>query len=467
MQSKSKFITVFLVVLLLLLTPFCYSTDTDTDVDTSDSSDTTNNIQYSDLYVDDNSEYVLNNIISGNAFISADTLNIDPTSSGGIIEGNLYVVANNVNIKADVTYSETETDSLGNPQITVNDYSIISGSAFILANKVVIESGTKIYGDLYICASEVELQRDAIIYGNVFVVADTLNLSSEIGEDLYATVNTYNMEYYGFISRDLHLVAKDATLDGYVYRNSFIDSKNITTEENFVNQNNFTISDSDNVTFSGEVMGNATINAKNLSFKNSDDDTDIICQIDGTLSYSSKEEISIPDGVVVGDVSYSSYTSSTSTLSIIWMYALRLIGLLVLVYLVYILISKFASKYIDKFSNISVVNLLKYLGIGLGFLIAIPIICVLLFIVRIGTIIGVILLLIYTLVFIFAKPIFIVSISTFLKKKLNDKISIYLYILAVSIVLFLIGLIPYVGFIISLLIYLIGVGTTLMATLKK
>lgn len=468
MLSKSKFITVIFAVFLLLLTPFCYSTDiSNTAVSSDEYSETTNNIQYSDLYIENESEYSLKDIISGNAFISVDTFNTDPSASGGIIEGNLYVAASNVNIKSDVIYSETEKDDLGNPQITINSYSTISGSAFIVANKVVIEPGSRIYGDLYICASEVELMRDAIIYGNVFVLADTLNISSEIGGDLYATVNTYNMEYYGFISRDLHLIADNSNINGYVYRNSFIDSNNIVTQDKFINQNDFTITDADNVTFSGEVMGNANINSKNLSFKNTDNGNDLMCQIDGNLSYSTKQEISVPEGVVLGDISYSNYTSSTSTLSIIWMYILNLLELLVFVYIIYLLVSKFATKYIDKLSNISGISLLKYFGIGLGFLVAIPLISALLFVIRIGTILGFILLLIYALVFVIAKPIFIVSISTFLKNKLNNKISIYLYILAISIILFLIELIPYVGFIISLLVYLIGIGIIVNGMIKK
>lgn len=469
MLSKSKFITVIFAVFLLLLTPFCYSTDTNnTSISLDEYSESANNIQYSDLYVANESDYSLNNIISGNAFISVDTFNTDPTSNGGIIEGSLYVAAKNVNIKSDVTYSETETDNLGNPQITsVNSYSTISGNAFIFANKFVMEPGSRIYGDLYICANEVELMQNSIVYGNVFVLADNLNLSSEIGGDLYATVDTYNMQYFGFVSRDLHLNAKTSNLNGYVYRNSFITSNDVITEDNFVNQNDFTITDADNVTFSGEVMGNANINSKNLSFKNTDNGNNLVCQIDGNLSYSTKQEISVPEGVVLGDISYSNYTSSTSTLSIIWMYILNLLELLVFVYIIYLLVSKFATKYIDKLSNISGISLLKYLLIGVGFLVAVPLICALLFVIRIGTILGFILFIIYALIIMLASPIFIISISEFLKNKLNNKISIYLYILVFSIILFFIGLIPYVKFVVFLLLHLIGIGMIANGILKK
>jgi hypothetical protein len=59
---------------------------------------------------------------------------------------------------------------------------------------------------------------------------------------------------------------------------------------------------------------------------------------------------------------------------------------------------------------------------------------------------------------IIAKPIFIISVATFVKNKCSKKLNIYLYILIIDIVLSLITLIPYVGFITSMLVSLIGFG---------
>ena len=111
-----------------------------------------------------------------------------------------------------------------------------------------------------------------------------------------------------------------------------------------------------------------------------------------------------------------------------------------------------------KISNITGLNLLKYSGIGLGFLILIPIISILLLVSNVGSILGLIILLIYIILLIIAKPIFIISIATFSKNKCTKKLNIYLYILIIDIILSLITLIPYVGFIISMLVNLIGFG---------
>jgi len=459
MKLKFKFLITTFILSLLLLSSFSFASN-----DIMLISETTENVQTqkainidSDLYIANESEYEIKDIKNGNVYVAVDTLNINPINNGGIIQGNLFVSADNVNIKSDVVYSDNQKDDLGNPTITINKSSSISGNVFVIAKKFVLEPGCEINGDLYLCADEIILNQKSKINGNIFACATNFELNAEVGGNLYATANSFDMKYYGFIFRDLHLNTEEATLNGWVYRNSFITAKNITTESNFINEKDFNVEDADNLVFSGKISGNANINSKNISFKNIDNDKNLTCKISGNLSYSSNVETEIPEGIVTKEISYSNY-KSTSSSNNIWDYLLSLIALLVCVYVIYIIISKFTPKFLDKFSNISGLNLLKYLGIGLGFLILIPIVSILLIITSVGSILGIILLLIYIILLIIAKPIFIISVAKFVKNKLSFKFNIYLYILAITIILSLIDLIPVVGFIISLLISLTGFG---------
>lgn len=471
MKSKLKLLITTFILFLLLFSSLCFATDSDdgimpiSEVDFEQKT----NIKDSDLYVD-NEITDVKNTINGNVFASVDTLNIDPIDNGGIIEGNLFAAAKNVNIKSNVTYSDTEKDDIGNPAISIDKACTISGNVFVSANKLVIEPGCKIYGDLYVCANEVELSQSAIIYGNVFIASNKLTINSEIGGSLYATAKSFDMQYFGFISRDLHLSGETATLNGYIYRNSFIEVKNITTNDKFINQKDFNVIDANNLTFSGEVKENAKINAKNITLKNKNNDKDLTCNINGNLSYSSKQEIQIPEGVVSKDaVTYSKYVPSESSLSSIWDFILDLITTLVCIFVIYFLISKLAPNYLSKISNISGMSLLKYLGIGFGLLILIPIIAILLFLSHVGSILGIILLFIYILLMIIAKPIFVISIATLAKEKLSIKMNTYLYILAITLILSLINLIPYISTIISLLVSFTGFGMVIrnLITSKK
>ena len=512
MKLKFKILTTTFVLFLLFFNLICFATDAN--YETMLISDTTNYQQPatidSDLYIAD-SEYEINNTVNGSVFASVDTLNVN---ASGIINGNLFVTADNVNIKSDIVYSDTEKDELGNPAITINKSSYIQGNVFILTDKFVLNPGCEIKGDLYICATEVHLEQNSKIDGNVFIASNSLSLNGMISGNLYANVKSFDMQYFGFIDRDLLLNTGNANINGYINRNSFIEATTVTTQDKFINKGNFTVEDAniltfsgeisgdttikaknitttdkfinqkdfniinaDTLTFSGEVRGNATINAKNITFKYLEDITKpigennnkpITCKIHGNLNYSSQNDIRIIENAVVliegyivlGELNKSDYVSpSTQNMfSNIFDYVLNLVNLLILVYIIYALIHKFAPKYLDKTSNITGLNLLKYLGIGLGFLILIPTISILLLISNVGSILGIILLLIYIILLLIAKPMFIISIATFAKNKCTKKLNIYLYILGITVILSLIYLIPYIGFIVSILVNLSGFG---------
>ena len=476
LKHKLKlFITLFIVT-LLLITPICFATDDayvtaissdaeNSNIQTSEISD----IRYSDLYISDEKQYDINNTIDGNIFASLDSLTID-LKNNSLISGNVYATAKNVNIKSDIIYSSSEKDEIGNFKIeTTNDVSVIYGNVFVTANKFVLEPECEINGDLYVCANEIELGQNSVIYGNVFVVANNLIVNSQISGDLYASVNNFDMPYYGFIRRDLHLTSKTANLDGYIYRNSFIDSDTITTNSTFVNECDFNVENASNLTFSGEVKGNANINSKNIEFKNKDDNSSITCKIAKDLNYSSNTELQIEDGIVYGNINYSKYVNSSKTLlPKLGNYLLELLTTLICIIIIYLIINKFAHNYINKISS---QNILISLAIGLGILIGIPLVSILLFITRIGSLLAFLLLLLYVVAIIIAKPIFIIAVAELIKNKIlkNNKAmpsSTLIYILVLTIILSLISLIPCFGFIISLLVMLAGLGVFVKSLLK-
>lgn len=460
MKTKFKFLIILLFLVILSYTPFCFATSSDDImlISTNDSESITSQPKEntrSDLYITDN-EYKINNIVEGNVFASVDTLDIVPQSNGGIITGNVFATANSVNIKSDITYSENEKDELGNPTISVNNITSIYGNVFIMADKFVLEPGSEINGDLYVCANKIVLGQNSIVYGNIFAIGNDMDLNCQVGGDLYANTKNFDMKYYGFIRRDLHLNSQNASINGYVYRNSFISSDNIILDDKFINEENFNVENANKLTFSGEVKGNASINCKGITF----DTNKSNCIIKGNLNYSSKEQLNLEDGVVLKEINYSEYKSfkTNNILSNIWNYILNLLTSLACSYVIYLLLSKVTPNFADKLADLTWISLLKALGIGLGFLILIPILSILLLISNVGSILGLIVLLIYIILVIIAKPIFIISIATFAKNRISDKLNIYLYILGITLILSLIYLIPYLGFAISMLATLIGLG---------
>ena len=391
-----KLLITFIIILLLSFTPISLATDSydimpisettqDNNIQTNWASDT----RFSDIYISDKSQYDITNTVEGNVFAKVDTLNIE-SKNNNAITGNVYAMAKDVSIKSDIKYSETEKDEFGNSKIdSLNSISIVCGNVFVTANKFVLEPGCEIEGDLYICANEIELAQNSVIYGNVFVISNNLIVNSQIGGDLYANVKNFDMKYYGFVKRDLHLNSNTANINGYIYRNSFINSNKVTTNNEFINEQDLNIENASTVLFSGEVKGNANIKSKNIEFKNKDaDNNNITCKISGNLNYSSTKESQIPDGILSGNANYNKYKSSPTLLSNIGEFVLSLLATLAYVLVIYFIINKFMPKYKEKLSNLSIRDILLALGMGLGVLVLVPIISMLLFITKIGSLVG-------------------------------------------------------------------------------
>ena len=469
-KINCKSLIALFIAMLLFFSPICLATNADNDVmpisetaqDNNEQVDMPSDARYSDLYVSDGNEYTINNTIEGNVFVSVDTLNIE-SQNNSAITGNVYATASNVNIKSDIQYSETEKDEFGNPKIdAINNVSFIYGNVFVTANKFVLEPGCEIEGDLYVCANEVELAQNSVIYGNVFAFSNNLIVNSQIGGDLYANSENFDMKYYGFVRRDLHLNSDTANINGYVLRNSFINSNTVVTNAEFINEQDLNIENASSVTLSGEINGNANINSKNIELVNKNSDNkNITCKISGDLNYSSDTELEIEEGIVLGNTNYNKYKGTpVSLLSNIGEFVLGLLTTLVYIVAVYFVLNKFLPNYKEKLSNINIKNILIALGIGLGFIVLMPLISILLFITNIGSILGLLLLVIYILFLILAKSIFVISIASIINKKDSEEsfLNSIIKLFGITIALALINLIPYIGSIISILVFVIGLG---------
>ena len=471
-KMKLKLVFILFFIFLMLFGSFCFAENLNDDIilisDTSEQRAVIDNQENNaDLYIFEN-QYSIKNTIEGNVFASVQDLDIDPSNNGGIITGNFFATANNVTIKSNAKYSESEKDEFGNSKLeSVTNYASIDGNVFVTANKFVLDPACQINGDLYICANEIILSQNSVIAGNVFAVGNKLTLNSKIESgSLYATVKDFDMQYYGFIFRDLNLSAETAKIAGYVYRNSFISANAITTTSTFSNNGDFNINSASEVHFSGEVRGNANVNSKNITFNSKDsNDKNITCKIYGNLNYSSNKEMQIEDKIILGSINYSEYKEEKSNnfLSSLWSYLVKLITSLVYVILIYLFITKFMPKYIDKLSFSKVFS---SIGIGLGTLILVPILVILLLITRIGALVGLLLAILYILMLIIAKPIFVISLAKLIKDKKFNNVKDIILIAAITVILSLIGLIPFVGFIISLLVMLCGLGI-FFKSLKK
>lgn len=454
-------ITIFILISSIVSTSFAANISSSVPNERSALDSGASETTYADLYIDDQEEYEIKNVIEGNVFSSASILNIDPKENGGQISGDLFAIGTTITIKSDVVYSETEKDEFGDAKIqSFNSISSINGNVYITAQKFILEPGSEINGDLYVCADEVVLSQNSKIKGNVYIVSNNLTMSSQIGGSLYATAKVFDMKYYGFISRDMHLSAETAKLNGYIYRDSFIDASTIEMENKFISEKNLNIEDASSVKFAGQVKKNATINCEKIEFNR-----ESTCEILGDLKYSTNNDVSETAEFVSGNVLHSEYesTSSTNFGKSILDFVISFVSLLLLVFAIYFLINKLTPNFAGYLSDLKTAQFFIAILIGLGALLAICLAVILLFIIRIGSLVAFLLLLVCLLLLLIAKSIFIIAISSKLEGKLNKVLSIIIITFALS----LIELIPFVGTIISLLIVPCGIGIIAKSIIKK
>lgn len=473
-----KKIITCLTVFLLLVSSVVFATDVDlvttTEVEeptilistrTDDAPIVTANTIDEDLYVHNTNSYSLNDIVNGNVFASTTKFVVNPRNNGGVINGDLFVIAGeDISIQSDVVYSN-QKDSNGNYKVeSINSKSLIYGNVYALTDSFTLETGAEIFGNLYVAANNVTLEQNSVVHGNMYVVCQKLNVSGQIQNSAYIGANNAEMSYFGYIGQDLFLNAENATLDGVTNRSAFISvGSSLTTQADFKVKENLTVNYADNFTMSGKVNGNAKFNVKNLNLRN---DENNLCIIRGNLNYATKNDVKIPDGVVSGEVTKGNFkeiNSNNTITNTVGTYMFSFAMLLVFVFAIVFISKKFAPNAVAKLPEINVSNTFKAFGIGLLSMFAVVIAFVLLAITGVGITLAFFMLIVYMVILGLAIPLILDKISELLKWNLNS----YVKLLIVTAVYYLISLVPVVGGLVTFIIFTSGIGNILRAFFKK
>ena len=498
-KRKSK-LFIFVAIFFIFLSSFSFATTVDPNaiegivpisapIDSTLDEEPVKNIREGDVYVDDsNSDYSIKNAVNGNAFITAKNFTLNPKEDGGTIQGNLFVTAKTVVVQSDTVYSSTQKDEENSPKIdAINSVAAIGGNVYVVADKFKLEPGAEIGGDLYITANEIEISPYSNIYGSVYLVGNKVKLYGSVYGDFYGTCNSFEMQYFGCVTRDLHLNSSTASLNGIVYRNSFIDTKTLVTRKDFMSHGNFEVIDSNLSIILGEFKGNAKINSKELYIVTEanlvENETSVnkidglmdhikypnpntgsnsfITVINGTLEYSAKKEITIEDGVILGGKpTYSKYSSMPKFKEDILPKLISLITCVIYTLVVYAIIKKFKPSLIESSTKtFTFKNVLISLGIGIGLGIGVPIIFVLLALSQVGVTVGLLIVLIYILMLALATPMLLITKAEFANAKMfGSKLNSYLAVMLIAVIYWLATLIPYAGPVLAILVSVIGTG---------
>ena len=310
------------------------------------------------------------------------------------------------------------------------DY-VVDGNLFVMAKNVTINS--QIGGDAFILADTVTIGEQGYIFSNLFTVATTVNVQGVV-YDLYALTDTTNIT--GYIYRDIKVSSNNLNIFGTIGRNAF------------VNSNNIAFSQTADVT---------------------EETTTVATQgmINGNFEYTAKNEMTIPDGVVTGEVKYT--PSNTGNNNGIQNYLISLGSILATAILIWLVCLWLAPKFVKRTDLINKKNILPQIGLGILTPIVLVIVSIILLLIGITASFGLLVLGLTFLLIAISTSVFIIAINNMLcnKLKIQKTIGNFGMLIVTTAVLWVIGLIPYLGTIVGIIAVIVGLGIIAYNLIKK
>lgn len=344
----------------------------------------------------------------------SDNPEADKTSEDNLKKSDVYLTGDNVTI----------------------DY-IVDGNLFVFANTVTINS--QIGGDAFICASSVNVGEQGYIFSNLFTFAKNVTIDGVV-YDLYAGAE--NTTIKGYVYRDIHIGADTVNILGTVGRNAHIDCSSL----NFVENSK---EDANN-------QGETTPTTKAM--------------ISGNLNYSAKTEASIPEGTVTGETTFEQQKVKTDDTNLIQEKIMSLISFVVTIVAVWLLCLWLAPKFLkNNTSLLTTKKVLPVIGFGLLAPIVAIFLAIMFFILEVTATLGLLLILALIALIAISTSIFTITLNSIIchKLKIEKTIAIFGMLVATSIVLWLIGLIPLFGSILGIMVVFLGMGMIISSLVLK
>lgn len=357
-----------------------------------------------------------NNTASNTEVTNENTANTTIEDNANATSSDKQAAENDTTTAADTSATHDGDMYKAGGDIEITDS--VNGNVFVTGNTVTVKG--QIGGDLFVTANTVNID-GAQIYGNIFACANTITLNGLV-YDLYGVCNTLNVPYQGTVYRDIKVYCNNASIDGV-------------------------------------VGGNVKITANQKLTLEAD------CMIYKDLNYSAPNEVEVKDGTVQGNVHYSSSIVKTSAMDYVMDFAV----LFVFVLLVWLGMIFFAPKFTEKATAFSKKQILPNLGLGVLGFIFVPVISILFCMTGVGVKVGLALLALYGLMLAIASTVVIVMLAKGLahKVKFFAKFKNLFAVIVVTLVLWAITLIPYVGFIVKAIVTLYGLGLIMRSIFLK
>jgi len=285
-----------------------------------------------------------------------------------------------------------------NEEVTVD--MPINGNVFIFGSNVTVSS--PINGNVFVMGDNVTIDSNATIYGSIFAFGNSFTMNGS-AYDIYAAGSKITLGQNATIDRDVKSFSSELTLIGNISRSVYSAAE--------------------------------TINVSNTATIGKD------------FNYCSKNEISLPEGSVTGDVHFTQMKAEEKTRTI-GDYVSSILSQAIFVFAISLVCLGIAPKFSEKASTVLKKKWGASIGLGLAGLVGIPMLAFLLLTTGIATDLSIYTFTLYGLLLASGFTVVCIAVNHILATKWNPakKWMPILSIFLVAIVLGILKLIPFIGF---------------------
>ncbi len=342
----------------------------------------------------------------------------------------------------------------GDTTITIGEGEVLNDDLYLFATTITID-GT-INGDVFAVGSSVTI--NGTVNGNVYLAGENVTLSGTVSQDARVVGNTVTVA--GSIGDDLLVLSNSATvLNGASIGRDLILAVSSTTFDGDVGRRIAGVADT--LILSGTVAAEVDVDSGTLTITDG-------ASIGGDLSYRSDSEAEIASGAQIGGDLIHEMPGPESVAGLEFdpvSWGWSIVSLLMAAVYGTFLLFAFPRLTLSA-SNQLLESPLLSIGMGIVFLIVVPIAATLVMITVIGIPLGLITLLVYGIA-LFSAQVFVgVTIGRLLFSffaNANRRLIQFFGLLLGLLVLFGISFIPYVGSWSPLVIAILGLGGLMVA----
>lgn len=306
----------------------------------------------------------------------------------------------------------------------VNLTGVVDGNAFIVGKEVTISA--EVGGDVFVCANKVTID-GGYIYSSLFVAANEVVING-IVYDVYAVTRDFTLGTDGYVYRDLRVASNSIRIDGKVRRDAYLTGVNL------------------------------NINSENGTL------------IGGNLEYSTSQEITLGDDVVIGEVKFSKEeVKEISVAERILHYVFDALSALVFSFIVVLLAIWLAPNFVEKVSNMSTKKAFASLGVGVVAPVVVIIALVLLLASTVATSVAFAASFVFVAICMASTAVASIYFGNLFAKlvKWDGKVKFVLACLISALAIWLISQIPFIGGLFGYLVAAFGFGTLLINVFFK